>query len=299
MASRLVRQGWRADVELTRGHGDATTLARKAVDEGYDAVLAAGGDGTVNEAACALCDTNVPLGIIPCGSGNGLARHLDIPIDVSESVSVILKDHPAYIDYALLNGSHRFFCTCGVGFDASVSDRFARQRTRGLSTYIKSVISEFREFEPAEYTVSAGGEVVTERAFLIAVCNASQYGNNAYIAPGATIDDGLLDITVVHAAGPLRTAFVGFDLMVGNLNKNTLISHLQVPQTVIGRTAPGPIHIDGEPMHLEGALSIECRHRGLRVFTPVRRHRFVPFVTPACGFLRDSRLAVKHMLGLR
>lgn len=297
-ASRLLRLGWKVDVEFTRGRGDATRIAREAIDAGVDAVIAAGGDGTVNETARALCDTGVALGIIPCGSGNGLARHLRIPVDISESLDVIARDNVLAIDYARL-GDMRFFCTCGVGFDANVSERFASKGTRGLSTYIRSVVEEYRSFQPADYTVTIDGRVVTERAFLIAVCNASQYGNNAYIAPGAAIDDGLLDVTIMHEGGTFSTAIMGFDLVTGNLSRNPRVSIHRVKTVKIERRIEGAIHIDGEPTRISGPLEISCVHRGLKVFTPPTPLRFVPYVTPAVDLLRGIRLGIKHTLGIR
>ncbi len=293
---RFRNMGWEVDVKLTQCHGDATRLAREAVDEGYDCVIAAGGDGTVNETAAALCDTGVALGIIPCGSGNGLARHLNIPVDVKEGLKVIRQNHIVDIDYGMI-GDHHFFCTCGVGFDAAVSELFASKGTRGLATYLRSVVEQYRGYKPAEYRIVIEGEVITERAFLIAVCNASQYGNNAYIAPKASIDDGLLDITIVHEGSALRTAFVGFDLLNGNLNRNTLITSYRARRMTIERTQPGPLHIDGEPTKIDGPLDISCVHHGLKVFTPRRSPKFMPFITPTQAFLRDCRLRIKHIFG--
>ena len=180
ITSRLSAEGFEVETALTACRGDATRLARLAVDNGMAGVLACGGDGTVNETARALCGTDVSLGIIPAGSGNGLARHLGIPIDPMLSLDVIAERHIVPCDYATVNGS-QFFCTFGVGFDAAVSHRFARQGRRGMATYVKSAFSEYLNYRPQVYTVSANGVPITEKAFLVAVCNASQYGNNAYI----------------------------------------------------------------------------------------------------------------------
>lgn len=125
VASRLADNGLTVETAWTTAHGDATRLARRAAEEGFDSVIAAGGDGTINEAASALCGSRVKLGIIPCGSGNGLARHLDIPVDIRASLEIIGRDCPVACDYGSVNGQP-FFCTFGVGFDAAVSDAFAR-----------------------------------------------------------------------------------------------------------------------------------------------------------------------------
>lgn len=287
--------GYTVDVAYTCASGDATRLARTAVDKGYYGVIAAGGDGTVNETARALCDTHAVLGIIPCGSGNGLARHLGIPVDPLMAVKVLAERHIVDIDYADVNGS-QFFCTFGVGFDAAVSSNFARQRRRGKLSYIKSAISEYVRFHPQVYTVSANGRILTEKAFLIACCNASQYGNNAYIAPRADITDGLLDITIIHAGNPLDTAMVGVDLFTGYINSNTLINTFRAPAAVIYRTESGPAHLDGEPVEIADTMAIKCHHNGLRVFTPEREIRFRPVITPIENVVRDLGCALSRVM---
>lgn len=297
VTDRLSKFGWGIDTMFTQCKGDATRLASQAVNEGYYGVLAAGGDGTVNETAIALCDTGVALGIIPCGSGNGLARHLNIPIDVDEALQVVAEDNVAPIDYGKLNG-HHFFCTCGVGFDAMVSERFSRHSSRGLVTYVRSMLEEYHRFEPAEYTITIDGDILTERAFVIAACNASQYGNNAYIAPDAKIDDGLLDITIIQAASPIRTCLVGLDMMTGFINKNTIIRSFRAKAASIACESEGPLHIDGEPMRLDMPLDISCHQHGLKVFTPSRQPQFMPIITPVTAFMRDFRLSIKHLLKL-
>ena len=261
---------------------------------GYDAVFAAGGDGTINETADALCGSETSLGIIPCGSGNGLARHLGIPIDIREGVKVIHDEMPRSIDYATVNG-RKFFCTFGVGFDAAVSAAFAEKKRRGKLTYIQSTFETYAHYEPELYTITANGRRITEKAFLVAVCNASQYGNNAYIAPNATIDDGLLDVTIIHAGNTLSTALVGFDMLIGNIEKNVLIHTFRTPAITIERTHDGAAHLDGEPLVLDSHLEISCHHRQLKVFAPESQQAFKPIITPASAMLADFKLAVNKL----
>jgi len=282
------------DVAYTKCHGDATRLAKSAVRDGCDVVLAAGGDGTINETAAALCGTGAVLGIVPCGSGNGLARHLGIPVDVREGLKVILENHPSEIDYATVNG-RKFFCTCGVGFDAAVSEAFAKKKTRGKLTYLQSTFETYANYKPEFYTIIANGEKLTEKAFLVAVCNASQYGNNAYIAPSASINDGLLDVTIIHAGNTLSTALVGVDMMTGMIEKNMLIQTFRAGSLEIVREHRGPSHVDGEPMELEERLDIRCVHSGLRVFTPSAVRPFRPILTPVTSMIGDLRIAVGNL----
>lgn len=292
---RLSEAGFTVGSAYTCARGDATRLARKAADNGFYGVIAVGGDGTVNETARALSNTNVALGIIPCGSGNGLARHLGIPLDPEKAIDIIAADHIVESDYGSVNQSP-FFCTFGVGFDAAVSSNFARQHRRGRLTYLKSAIEEYIKFRPQTYSISANGHVLTENAFLIAVCNASQYGNNAYIAPDADITDGLLDITVVHAGNPLTTALVGVDLFTGYINKNTLINTFRAPSAVIYRQAEGPAHLDGEPVRLTDTIEIKCHPGGLKIFTPGALPKFRPIITPVENVARDIIDAMARLM---
>ncbi len=287
--------GWEIETTYTQCRGDATRLSREASNAGYDAVFAAGGDGTVNETAIALCGSQTALGILPCGSGNGLARHLGIPIDPREGIKVIAAEKARPIDYASVNG-RKFFCTFGVGFDAAVSAAFAQKKTRGKFTYIQSTFETYAHYEPELYTITADGRSFTERAFLIAVCNASQYGNNAYIAPSACIDDGLLDVTVIHAGNTLSTALVGFDMLTGMIEHNVLIHHFRTSAITIDRANGGGVaHIDGEPLDMPARLDIRCHPSLLRVFAPAVQPPVKPFITPATSMLSDFRLAVNRV----
>lgn len=284
--SKLESLGWIVDVAYTTGHGDATQLAKAAMMRNLDGVIVAGGDGTINEAASALCNTQIPLGIIPMGSGNGLARHLGIPAEPRQALDIILQNNITACDFGTVN-SKPFFCTFGVGFDAAVSEKFATQHRRGRMTYIKSALSEYVKYKPETYTISANGKIITEKAFLIAVCNASQYGNNAYIAPEASISDGHLDITIVHAGTPLDMAFVGTDLFTGAINSNMMIRSFRVPAAVIYRSGKGPAHIDGEPITLDDIMSVKCHPGALQLFTPDHQIAFRPIITPMENMIRD------------
>lgn len=263
----LESHGWDVDVFYTRGPGDAARLAKEAVDSGCGAVIGVGGDGTVNEIASAVSDTEAILGIIPCGSGNGLGRHLGISMTPVRAVETILQNNPGNIDYAEVTGK-KFFCTCGLGFDAVVSDIFSHKEHRGLGAYLLSVIETYAGYNQERYTLQIDGHNITVAALLIAVCNASQYGNNVHIAPGALIDDGMLDVTVIHSGNFFEMIHMGADLLRKRLDKNLLIQTFRCPRLKIKRESDGLMHIDGEPVKVGKELDLKCVSGGLRVFLP-------------------------------
>ncbi|MBD5215727.1 MAG: YegS/Rv2252/BmrU family lipid kinase [Bacteroidales bacterium] len=294
---RMKALGLNFEISFTAGQGHARELARQAAADGYYAVLACGGDGTVNEIASGLIGTDTVMGIIPTGSGNGLARHLSIPVDVARSLAVIAEDNVITADYGTANASP-FFCTFGVGFDAAVSERCARQKRRGVIMYLRNTIEEYAKFSPEEYVIEANGQVITEKAFLVVCCNASQYGNNAFIAPGASVTDGELDITIVHSGNLLSHAILGVDMLTGFIGKNALVSTIRCKSATIRRKTSGAAHLDGDAVAMPEVIEVNCHPAQLRVFVPTRLTRFRPLVTPISLFFRDLGLGVRRILHL-
>lgn len=291
---RLVDMGFDFEIAFTSGPGHARELAAKAAAEGFYGVLACGGDGTVNEIATGLIGTDTALGIIPTGSGNGLARHLGIPVDVARSLHVIAADHVIDADYGTANDTP-FFCTFGVGFDAAVSERCARQKRRGVFMYLKNTIEEYAKFMPEEYAIEVNGKVITERAFLVVCCNASQYGNNAFIAPQASVTDGELDLTIVHAGNLITQALVGVDLLTGFIGRNALIDTIRAKSVVIRRRHAGAAHLDGDARTMPSEIVITCRPGRLKVFCSTELTRFRPVFTPMSLFFRDCGIRLRNL----
>jgi diacylglycerol kinase family enzyme len=166
-----------------------------------------------------------------------------------------------------------------------------------MLSYVKSALSEYVQYRPQTYTISANGKLLTEKAFLIAVCNASQWGNNAYIAPEASITDGLLDITLVHSGTAIDAAVMGMDIFTGYINNNTMVHTFRAPACVIYRNQSGEAHIDGEPMMMDDILDIKCHHEALKVFTPLGSQRFKPGITPLHEMIKGAGISLKHLLG--
>ena len=285
---KLTFYGIKVVPKITKGSGDAFQMADNAARDGFDMVISAGGDGTVNEIANALSHSGLPMGIIPLGSGNGFARSLAIPQDVGEALKIIGEGKTINCDRGLVNDSP-FYCTFGIGLDAAVSEKFAHVKKRGRVTYIRNVIREFLNYRSQPYAISADGKVLTEKALLIAVCNAQQYGNNAYIAPKAKLSDGLLDITIVHSGSPLVTMRMGVELMTGYIDKDTRIDSIQVKSAVITRLEAGPVHLDGEPRTMGRRMDIKCDPGALKVFAPENPPEFRPMVSPLRAMIDDVR----------
>lgn len=253
-------------VIFTEYRGHAMQLAQQCVTDHVDIVVAVGGDGTVNEVASALVHTNTALGIIPCGSGNGLARHLCLPMETEKALAIINQCEIQAFDYGVINGQP-FFCTCGMGFDAFISLKFAKAGKRGLITYVENVLKEGLKYQPETYELVDSQGTVHHKAFLIACANASQYGNNAYIAPGATMKDGELDVIIMEPFSVIDAPQIAADLFMKTLSHNSKIKTFRTKSIYIRRKKPGAIHYDGDPIMTGTDIHIHIEPLGLRIVT--------------------------------
>ena len=253
--------------------GHATELAQQAAEQGADIVCAIGGDGTVNEVATGLIHTQTALAIIPSGSGNGLARHLRIPTDPLSAIKIINRGLMLPMDYGIVN-KRPFFCTCGVGFDAFISQRFAESGKRGPVSYIENVLNSSLNYHPETYDLDivndTEGEEVHQiyKAFLISFANASQYGNNAYIAPSASVRDGLMDVTIIEPFLAIEAPQMAIQLFNGTIDQNSRIKTFQCKKAIIRRSRPGVVHYDGDPMQTDQNVTVEIVHNGLMCVCP-------------------------------
>ena len=254
----------------TQYAGHAPLLVKELIEKGCDAIVAIGGDGTVNEIARALVHTNVAMGVIPCGSGNGLARHLRIPIDPTRAIDVINDFQVECLDYGKINNVP-FFCTCGVGFDAFVSSKFATSEKRGILTYLENTLIEGVKYKPDTYEIEIDGEASKYKAFLIACANASQYGNNAYIAPHASMSDGLMDVTIMEPFTILEAPQIAIQLFNKTLNHNTRIKTFRCKHIHIRREHEGVMHFDGEPVLAGTDLDVCVVEKGLNVIVNMKK----------------------------
>ena len=259
----------------TEYRGHAAILAAEACKEGADVVVAVGGDGTVNEVARSLIQTETALGIIPCGSGNGLARHLYIPMKPEGALHVLSDCHIEQLDYGMID-QNPFFCTCGAGFDAFISDCFAKADHRGMFTYIKNTLKEGVKYKPDTYEITIDGERHVYRAFVIACANASQYGNDAYIAPQASMRDGLMDVTIMEPFSLLNGLKIGIQLFKKNITSNNHIRTFRCRHLHIKRSAPGVIHFDGDPKEAGEELDVKIIPQGIRMVVNTQEQPYSP-----------------------
>ncbi|MCC7125463.1 MAG: diacylglycerol kinase family lipid kinase [Acidobacteria bacterium] len=264
----LAAAGTQVDVAITTGRGDAHRLARAARDEGATTVVAWGGDGTINEVASALVESPVALGIVPGGSGNGLARELGIPRDPREALSVVARAGQRHIDAGRLD-AHWFFNVAGVGLDARVAHHIARPGAmRGLWGYLQLALIEAPRYQRLSYTVRANGHTTAHRALFIALANSRQYGNDAIIAPRARLDDGLIDVVVVEEHRLTRLIRGAPSVFRGDLEPGPLVHMLQAPEVEVKSEQPMEVHIDGEPLASRTSLRVGMRPRALVVRVP-------------------------------
>jgi YegS/Rv2252/BmrU family lipid kinase len=250
--------------------GHATQIAASAVENKADMVVAIGGDGTINEIARSLVHSDTALGIIPCGSGNGLARHLRIPMDPKAAIDIINQGNRLCIDYGKINNIP-FFCTCGVGFDAFVSLKFADSGKRGLLTYLENTLHESLTYQPETYEIENEEGTMKYKAFLIACGNASQYGNNAYITPQASLTDGLMDVTIMEPFTVLDVPSLSFQLFNKTLDQNSRIKTMRAKKIKIHRTKEGVMHFDGDPLMVGKELEVEIIPGGLYVIASAKK----------------------------
>ena len=251
-------------VVCTEYAGHATELARTTHEE---VVVAVGGDGTVNEVAKGLIGTDKTLGIIPCGSGDGLARHLGISHILGIALKTIEEGYISHLDAGTVDG-RLFFSVCGVGFDAVVSERFAKCGQRGLPSYIREGLKTWGIYTPEKYSIYIDGKKYEHEAMFITIGNSSQWGNGAKITPLADSSDGILDITVVDSFKTIEIPFMAGLLMTGAAHKSIHVHTYRGKNITITRQQEGPAHADGDWFDAGKTLEIKIIPNALKVLIP-------------------------------
>ncbi|MBK5280177.1 MAG: YegS/Rv2252/BmrU family lipid kinase [Bacteroidia bacterium] len=254
-------------IEFTRDRGHATELAKKASSHGYEKVIAVGGDGTVNEVAQGLVHSNTVMGIIPKGSGNGLARHLRIPMNVKKSLEILSSQKTIRMDTLLINDKLAVN-VAGIGFDGHVAGLFGKNGKRGLVGYIKLVTKEFFRYKEFPVEMIVDEKVLHRHSFILALANSSQFGNNATVSPYASICDTLMDVCLIKKV-PLSQS-IGFakKLFSNKIHTSAFVEIIKAKKVSIRFPKPMPYHIDGESMEPESIFNISLEAASLTVIVP-------------------------------
>lgn len=268
--ARCSRAGLDFTTRICDEVGELDSILRQAAGDGTDVVVAVGGDGTVHEIGTRLIDSPLALGILPVGSGNGLARHLGVSIDPVGALDGIASSRIETIDTARA-ALRPFLGVAGVGFDAAVAHRFGLRGRRGLLAYAEEAMWLLRGYRPERYEVKVDGEPIETTALLVAVANSSQYGNQARIAPAASLADGQLDLCILEQPPLLAVPILLRKLFAGTLRDGAGVVIRRGRSITVVRSGEGPAHLDGEPLTMPARIEFEIRPRSLRVLVPAGR----------------------------
>ncbi|WP_321309209.1 diacylglycerol kinase family protein [Marinifilum fragile] len=243
--------------------GHISEMAKQALEEKYKAIIAVGGDGTVNETARVLVHSNIPMGIIPSGSGNGLARHLKIPLSVKGAVELINKMQTLQMDAIRINNMYSF-CVAGIGFDAQVSRMFQKMEARGLFSYIVACLRCFNRSKNQKFIVHTKQKEHLLNGFMLCFANASQFGNNAYIAPGANVSDGIIDLVLVKKPSFIQIPLFAHKILTGTVESHSLYYRIKDKAFDIIQENDFA-HLDGEPATVGTKFTVTVEEKALRV----------------------------------
>ena len=275
IAARTRQQNIPFEILHTNPQGNYFFLKEKIENEAITDIVICGGDGTVSQVASSLIDQDINIGIIPMGSGNGLALAAKIPKEIHKALDVIFTGKGRYIDSFFINDV--FSCMlCGLGFDAQVAHDFSKQSSRGLGTYIKKTIENFITANPYPFEIVNKGKSFATEAFFISIANSNQFGNRFTIAPQASLNDGLLDIVIVKKMGKMRMLLAVIkQIMAGKINEHDEktfhkkdILYFQTSQLIIYNLATAPLHIDGEPAYTAKKLVVKIIPDAFKLIQP-------------------------------
>jgi len=254
------------EIVYTKAAGHASELCKEAVLQRFDIVAAVGGDGSVNEIGKALIGSETTMAIIPTGSGNGLARHLGIPIDLNKSIELINKLNTKKIDTVAIN-SDTFIGMAGIGFDAHIADEFSKFGKRGFWTYLKLMFREFYNYKEQDYELNIDGNMMKIKAFMICFANSSQHGNNAEIAPQALIDDGYIDICIIKKFPAYMIPVLIYQLYNKTIERSSCLQTRRCREVTIKQNST-LVNLDGEPVDLGKELYVKINPLSLEVIVP-------------------------------
>lgn len=272
--AKTAEQGIAFEIMKTNAAGNYNFLLHKIKEEQVTDIIICGGDGTVNQVATALLHSEVNIGIIPMGSGNGLAFAAGIPKDPVKALEIIFKGNSSFIDGFYINNN--FSCMlCGLGFDAQVAHDFAKQSKRGFVTYIKQTFKNFFSAQPYPFILEVDNNRIKTEAFFISIANSNQFGNNVTIAPQASISDGLIDIVVVKKMSKARLLYSLLkQISVGQITNEEKkyhkedILYYQSKNIAIQNPLEAPLHIDGDPAATARHFHIKIIEKAFKLLQP-------------------------------
>ena len=262
----LDRSKFNANFSFTAYIGHAAELAEEAASKNFDIIVAVGGDGTINEIAGKVMGQQKILGIIPFGSGNGLARSLNIPLNTKKAIKIINALKIETIDAATLNDKY-FFNMAGMGFDAHISAAFVGNKTRGLKGYVELGLKEIKSYTSETYEITIDGMRYKRDAFILSIANSSQYGNNVHISPKSTLNDGLLELCIVKPMTWFNLPILAYQMLRSKTHRSKWVEIISGKRISIVRAKENAIHIDGEPFFMGRNIEIEVVRAALKVIT--------------------------------
>jgi YegS/Rv2252/BmrU family lipid kinase len=254
------------EILYTQHAQHASKLAQDALVDSADIIAAVGGDGTVNEVGGALIHSEAVLAIIPVGSGNGLARHLGIPVGLKKAINALNNGYSVVIDTATIN-EKTFLGVAGIGFDAHIAHKFALFGKRGFFSYCQVALEEFPLYVPQSYLITIDGKQITRNAFILTFANSSQYGNNFIIAPKARVSDGYLDLVIIDDIPIDSIPQFLYRFWQGSLNDSRHFETHPFKEITIQHPSI-QAHLDGEPLLFENEIKVRIQPKSLKVLVP-------------------------------
>jgi YegS/Rv2252/BmrU family lipid kinase len=250
------------EIQLTEYAGHAIEIAKKAADSNLDIVVIAGGDGSINEVSSALTHSQTALGIIPMGSGNGLSRHLGLPLNIEAAIKKINIGKRVLIDTCLIN-DEIFVSASGVGFDGLVAHEFSKVKKRGIAKYVIISSQKFFGYKPQFYTIKIDGKLIETKAFMVAFANSQQFGSGLKIAPQADLTDGLMHCCILKPFGLLTGSKLLFDGFSGKLKSSAYYDLIDCKEATIQFSDNAQWQKDGEPMHYKNEVKVKINPKSL------------------------------------
>ncbi len=253
-------------IKYTESPKHATVLAQMAVEEGFETIVAVGGDGSVNEVSAGMLNSKAKMGIVPCGSGNGFARHLNISMDLRDALLTIKKGKSIQVDTLAIN-KKSLVNIAGLGFDAHVAHCFAKSSKRGFFTYLKIILNEFLSYKETTYTIETDAQKVNIKAYLLSIANASQYGNNAAISPQSEASDGKFEICALQKPPLYLIPWLALLLFTKKLDRSAYFKSIVCTKaSIVSQHAQA--HIDGEAVDLLSPIELSVLPLSLQVIVP-------------------------------